>query len=95
MYSFMVMVLWGMFVFGLINIFVKSVVFSKILCVIGIFVFALLTAMDIQSLKAIFAKNAYDNNMQQKLSILGAVIMYQNFINLFIRLLYLFGKRKK
>jgi FtsH-binding integral membrane protein len=94
-YSFTIMFLFGIMAFSFINFFVKSVIFSKILLLAGIGIFSLLTAMDIQRLKNIFSQHAYDKEMQQKLSILGAVIMYQNFISLFLRLLSLFGKRKK
>ncbi len=51
--------------------------------------------MDIQNLKNIYAGYAYDAELQRKLSILGALIMYQNFINIFVHLLNLLGKKKK
>jgi FtsH-binding integral membrane protein len=92
---FAVMTLTGIFIFSLINLFIRSAIFSNILLLIGIPVFALLTAIDIQKIKNKLAELAYDDEMQKKITIIGAVIMYQNFINLFIRLLILLGKRKK
>lgn len=89
------MVIWGIFIFTIINIFVQSILFSKLLCIIGIITFALLTVMDIQTIKKALSDYAYDNDMQKKLSILGATILYQHFLSLFLRLLKLLGKRKK
>lgn len=93
-YVFINMVFWGMFIFCLINLFWKSAVFNSMLNVVGIFVFSFLTAMDIQTVKKMLSEYAFDAQMQKKLSIIGAVIMYQNFLNIFLRLLQLFGKRK-
>lgn len=93
-YTFTSMVLIGLIIFGFINIFIKSIVFNNILNVIGIFLFSFLVAADIQIIKKALSEYAYDESMKQKLSIIGAVIMYQNFINIFIRLLYLFGKKR-
>ena len=93
--TFITMGLIGILIFSLINLFVGSFIFSKALSVLSIGLFALCTAMDIQNLKNIYAGYAYDVQLQKKLSILGALIMYQNFVNLFIHLLHLLGKKKK
>lgn len=95
MYTFILMTLFGIMIFSIINLFVGSIFFSKTISFICVAIFSLLTAMDIQKLKNIYAGFAYDTSLQTKLSIFGAVIMYQNFINIFIHLLHLFGKRKK
>lgn len=95
LYGFINMTLWGILIFSIINIFFKSIIFSKLLCIIGIGVFSLLTIMDIQNIKKLFYEYAYDSEMQKKLSILGAVILYQHFISLFLRLLQLLGKKRK
>ena len=95
LYGFINMVIWGMLLFSLINIFfIKSVFFSNALALIGIIIFSGLTILDIQTIKTELSQYAYDQNMQNKLAILGALRLYQNFLNLFIRLLHLFGKRK-
>jgi FtsH-binding integral membrane protein len=94
-YGFINMMVWGLFIFTIINIFVKSMIFSKLLCIIGIGVFSLLTIMDIQYIKTLLSQYAYDKEIQKKLSILGAVLLYQHFLNLFLKLLQLLGKRKK
>ncbi len=94
-FGFINMMIWGLLIFTFINLFVKSMIFSKLLCIIGIGVFAILTIIDIQRIKNLLSEYAYDNNMQQKLSILGALILYQHFLSLFLRLLQLFGKKKK
>jgi FtsH-binding integral membrane protein len=94
LYGFVNMMLWGLIIFSILNIFVKSILFSNLLCIIGIAVFSLLTIMDIQSIKILLSQYAYDKEMQNKLSILGAAILYQHFLNLFLRLLKLFGKKR-
>lgn len=93
--TFAVMALVGVLIFSIINIFVGSVFFSKTLSFICVGLFSLFTALDIQNLKNLYAGFAYDQALQKKMSILGALIMYQNFINIFINLLHLLGKRKK
>lgn len=93
--TFVTMSLIGIIIFSLINMFVGSVFFSKTLAFLSVGLFALITAMDIQNLKNIYAGFAYDKELQNKLSILGALIMYQNFINIFVNLLRLLGKKKK
>jgi FtsH-binding integral membrane protein len=95
MNTFVTMSLIGIIIFGLINLFVQSLLFSKTLMALSIGLFSLLTAMDIQKLKNIYAGYSNDKELQTKLSILGALIMYQNFINIFINLLHLLGKKKK
>jgi FtsH-binding integral membrane protein len=89
------MVLFGMIIFGLINtFFVKSAAFVNVLSFIGVIVFSALTAYDIQNVKVALAEMAYDTKEQNKMSIKGALMMYLNFINLFLNLLKLFGKKR-
>ena len=91
---FAYMALFGILIFTLINIFFKSAIFANIMNLIGIIVFALLTAFEIQQLKKLYGNLAHEELLQKKLSIYGALLLYQNFINIFIRMLKLFGEKK-
>ena len=62
-----------------------------ILCIIGVFIFMGYVAYDTQKIK----KLAYNINDDDKLAIIGALNLYLDFINLFLKLLKVFGKRKK
>lgn len=93
---------WGtlaiMGVFGLIlgtvlNIFVRSDGISWVLTFVGIILFIILIAYDTQKLKHMAAEAEQSGNFG-RLAILGALNLYLDFINLFIRLLQIFGKQK-
>jgi uncharacterized protein len=94
----MIMGLVGMVVVGLVNMFIGSDTISYIMGFVGVAVFTGLTAYDVQKLKNL-AKGidangdtiALDNS--RKLSIYGALSLYLDFINLFLSLLRVFGKR--
>lgn len=78
---------------SLINLFVGNSTLDIILCVVGIVVFLALTAWDMQRIKGIY-NSCEDDEMINKLSIYGALELYLDFINIFLRLLQLFGKSK-
>ncbi len=79
----------GILIASIINIFVKSQTFDLILVIIGIIVFIGYIAYDINKVKRLEGQIDED-----KLSIIGALELYLDFINLFIRLLQLFGKSR-
>ena len=79
----------GILIASIINIFVQSQTFDLILVIIGIIVFIGYIAYDINKVKRL--EGQID---EYKLSIIGALELYLDFINLFIRLLQLFGKSK-
>lgn len=79
----------GILIASIINIFVQSQTFDLILVIIGIIVFIGYIAYDINKVKRLEGQIDED-----KLSIIGALELYLDFINLFIRLLQLFGKSK-
>jgi FtsH-binding integral membrane protein len=91
---FLMMALWGLIAIGLVNLFFKSAFLDLFASFIGVIVFAGLTAFDIQKIKNIFKEMAYDEENISKISIYGALQMYLNYINLFLNLLRLLGKRK-
>lgn len=94
--SIMMMALFGMIIAMLVNIFLKSSTMEYIISVVGVLVFTGLTAYDVQKLKRIGSgagMAAGDANVR-KLSIMGALTLYLDFINLFLFLLRFLGDRK-
>lgn len=95
--SFLIMALIGLIIVGLVNIFLKSSGFQLIISVIGVFIFIGFTAYDTQKIKKYYIElvNIDANQIEiDKIAILGALNLYMDFINLFVHLLHLFGKKK-
>lgn len=87
----------GILIAFVVNFFLKSNVLDYIISLIGVAVFTGLTAYDVQKLKRISVGLEYEGTEAagvRKLSILGALTLYLDFINLFLMLLRLFGNRR-
>ncbi|MCU0817790.1 MAG: Bax inhibitor-1/YccA family protein [Beijerinckiaceae bacterium] len=93
--KFMLMGLFGLIIAGLVNIFMKSSALQFAINVIGVLVFAGLTAWDTQRLKEEYDVVAGDQTLMQKWSLMGALTLYLNFVNMFQMLLQLFGVRNE
>ena len=91
--SFLVMGLFGVIIASLVNIWLGSSMLQFIVSVVGVLVFAGLTAYDTQRLKNEYIYGAGDGETMQRSAILGALSLYLNFINLFTLLLQLLGTR--
>jgi FtsH-binding integral membrane protein len=92
--SLLFMGLIGIIIASIVNWFVGSSQVDYIISFIGVIVFTGLTAYDVQKLKRIGAGIEYGTEATAKLSIMGALNLYLDFINLFLMLLRLFGNRK-
>lgn len=93
----MMMGLIGIIAASIINWFLKSSQLEYIVSIIGVMVFTGLTAYDVQRLKRIGEGMEYEGvgaDNVKKVSILGALTLYLDFINLFLMLLRLFGGRR-
>lgn len=88
-----IMAVIGLIIATLVNLFVKSSVFELIVSFIGVLVFVGLTAYDAQKIKAMLY-GAEENDTTSKVAVLGALSLYLDFINLFLYLLRIFGRRK-
>ena len=88
------MALIGIVVAGLVNLFLKSSGLSYVISFIAVIVFTGLTAYDVQKLKNIGSSVEYGSEAATKMSVLGALTLYLDFINLFLALLRLFGNRR-
>lgn len=82
----------GIVIALVINIFLRSSAFDIIISIITVVVFTGLTAWDTQRLLAI-ANNSNGSESYKKVAIMGALKLYLDFINIFLALLRLFGRR--
>ncbi|MDB4940317.1 MAG: ybhL [Candidatus Doudnabacteria bacterium] len=89
----LMMFLFGIIIAGIVNIFIQSTTLYWTTTVIGIGLFVGLTAYDTQRIKNMSIGNINSPD-EQKGAILGALILYLDFINLFLFVLRIFGKRK-
>ena len=81
-------------VFGLISMFVNLGAFETIVCYIGIAIFLAYTAYDTAKIKQNYAYYAGQPDMLQKASIFSALQLYLDFINLFLYILRILGRRR-
>jgi len=94
--GFMTMGLIGIIIASVVNIFIRSSAMDMIISYIGVIIFVGLTAYDTQKLKqmAIAQPEGLDSGVIRKGTILGALTLYLDFINLFLMLLRILGDRK-
>ncbi len=90
----LIFALLAIIIMSLINMFIGNSTFSIVISVISIVVFLGLTAWDMQALKAMYNYYASDEKELNKIAIYGALDLYLDFINIFLQLLNLFGKRR-
>jgi len=88
------MALIGLIIATLVNVFIKSDGLTMILSYVGVLIFVGLTAWDSQKIKQMLLQAPDAGEGAQKLALLGALTLYLDFINLFIYLLRIFGKRE-
>lgn len=91
--NIMMMALIGLIIASVVNIFMKSELLYWIITYAGILIFVGLTASDTQKIKN-FNAAAQEEEAVKKSAILGALTLYLDFINLFLMLLRLLGRRK-
>ena len=94
--TFLMMGLIGLIVASIVNIFLASSAMSFAISVIGVLIFAGLTAFDTQNIKNTYIAHAAhgDQEWLAKSAIMGALNLYLNFINMFMMLLNLLGNRE-
>jgi FtsH-binding integral membrane protein len=93
MRSFLVMGLIGIIIASVVNMFMQSSAMQFVISVIGVLVFAGLTAYDTQRIKLMYMESDSHETTGKK-AIMGALTLYLDFINLMIMLLHLFGNRR-
>jgi FtsH-binding integral membrane protein len=91
--SFLIMGLFGIIIASLVNLFLKSSGLQFAISVIGVLVFAGLTAYDTQRIKSMYLETDAEETAGKK-AIMGALALYLDFINLMVMLLHLLGNRR-
>ena len=86
---YLFMILLGTIICSIINMFVKSGGFDLVLTIICLVVFLIYVAYDVQMIK----KRRYQMLDDENFAVYGALQLYLDFINIFLRLLQLFGNR--
>lgn len=87
---FAIFALIGLILLSIVNIFIASSGLGLLVGFAGVLIFAALTAYDTQKLRDIFASGEVHGNMP----LVGALMLYLDFINMFLFLLRLFGRRR-
>jgi uncharacterized protein len=93
--SFLIMGLFGLIIASLVNAFFPNGMLQFVISVVGVLIFAGLTAYDTQRLKNdyIYGYASQGGDIAERAAITGALSLYLNFINLFTLLLQLLGQR--
>ena len=94
--AFLIMGVIGLLVASIVNIFVASSAIQFAISVLGVLIFAGLTAYDTQQIKSTYVAHAHhgDTEWLEKSAIMGALNLYLDFINMFMFLLQLLGNRE-
>lgn len=90
-----IMALFGVIIASVVNLFLKSPAFYWVLTYLSIAIFVGLTAYDMQRIKAMGQMDYANGGDAGKASILGALALYLDFINLFLLLLRIFGRARR
>ena len=95
LHRLLMMSLIGLIIASVINLFLGSSGLQFLICVIGVLLFAALTAYDTQKIKKLaMVMEEEDASFAGKVAVIGALALYLDFINLFLYLLQLFGRRR-
>lgn len=93
--SFLIMGLFGLIIASIVNIFIGWDGLQVAISVAGVLIFAGLTAYDTQKLKEMYLYGNMDSEAAGKMSVMGALTLYLDFINMFQFLLALLGNRNE
>jgi uncharacterized protein len=88
------MVLWGLIVALVVNMFFKNEMLDMVISAVGVILFSLLTAYDTQKIKMFARELIADDETIQVVALRCALVLYLDFINLFIYLLRFMGKQR-
>ncbi len=88
------MTLIGLIIATIVNMFLQNGTMSYVISYIGVIIFVGLTAYDTQKIKMMLMEAEKDSEDWQKVALLGALSLYLDFVNLFLYLLRIFGKRR-
>ncbi|GHS92303.1 membrane protein [Alphaproteobacteria bacterium] len=90
--SFLSMGVFGLIIAMVINIFMKNSMLEFVLSFLAIGIFTGLTAYDVQRLRSVYSERHDSETLAQK-AVFGALMLYLDFVNIFLHMLRLFGRR--
>lgn len=90
--SLLYMAFIGIFIAGIVNVFVGSEFIDYVISIVGVFVFTGLTAYYMQKLKDVSQDTSLSGLDRNKLALVGGLLLYIMFVNLFMSLLRLLGR---
>jgi FtsH-binding integral membrane protein len=91
--SFLIMGVIGLVIAGLVNLFLQSSMFAFVISCLAVLIFTGLTAYDTQQIKQMY--DYTEGEEQKKAGVIGALMLYMDFINIFINLLQILGDKKE
>ena len=91
--SFLIMGLFGLIIASIVNMFMQSGAMDFIISVLGVLIFAGLTAYDTQRIKLMYLESDHSETASKK-AVMGALSLYLDFINMFLFLLRFMGNRE-
>lgn len=92
--SILLMALIGIIIATVVNIFMHSETLYWVISFAGVLIFVGLTAYDTQKIKSMVANHGVADEMGHKLALFGALMLYLDFVNLFLHLLRILGNRE-
>jgi hypothetical protein len=92
--TFLQMALWGIILAMVINMFVGNSIMELIIAIVAVIIFAGLTAYDVQRIKEFAQRADMQDEATSKVALLASLMLYLDFINLFLNLLTIMGQRK-
>lgn len=92
--SYILMALVGLIIASVVNLFFANDRVALVLSYIGVIIFTALTAYDTQKIKEMSVTAEASSGAGEKVAIMGALMLYLDFINLFLDLLRIMGRRK-
>jgi FtsH-binding integral membrane protein len=84
----------GIVIASLVNLFMKSEMIYWLVTYAGVIVFVGLSAYDAQQIKQMALQGFGDEETERKSAVIGALRLYLDFVNLFLMLLNIFGRRR-
>ena len=91
--SFFIMGALGLVIAGVVNVFLQSSAFAFVISVLAVLVFTGLTAYDTQQIKQTY--DDAEGDEREKAGVIGALMLYLDFINIFVHMLQLIGDKKE
>jgi len=95
MRNILIMMLWGLILAMLVNMYFQRMWFDYAISLVGVVIFSLLTAVDVQKIKELGFSLTADTNTRAKAAVSAALVLYLDFLNLFLFLLRFTGNRRE